>query len=80
MPKILEWRGYKFLFFSNEGKPLEKPHIHVRKGKNIAKFWLEPKVILASSWGMSSKELSILENHVEINIDLFRSKWDEYFN
>ena len=80
MPTILEWRGYKFFFYSNEGDPLEKPHIHVRKDKNIAKFWLEPEVILAYSWGFSSKELNLLEKQVENNINLFRSRWDEYFS
>ena len=80
MPTILEWRGYKFFFYSNEGDPLEKPHIHVRKDKNIAKFWLEPEVILPYSWGFSSKELNLLEKQVENNINLFRSRWDEYFS
>ena len=80
MPKILDWRGYKYFFYANEGKPLERPHIHVRKGKNVAKYWLEPEVTLASSWGLNSKELNLLEKQVENNINLFRSRWDEYFS
>jgi hypothetical protein len=61
MPKMLEWSGYKFFFFSNEGDQLEPAHIHVRKGKNIAIFCIEPEVSLASSWGMNARELNMLE-------------------
>jgi hypothetical protein len=38
MPTVLRWRGYQFLFYSlDEGEP---PHIHVRRGRSQAKFWL----------------------------------------
>ncbi len=79
MPKIFEWKGYKFFFYSNEGIPLEKCHIHIRKEKYLAKFYIEPEVFLESSWGMSSSELNDLEKQVELNKDLIRRKWNEYF-
>jgi hypothetical protein len=44
MPKIFEWRGYKFFFFSDEGDPLEPCHIHIRKAEQYAKIWIEPEV------------------------------------
>ncbi|MFH1259702.1 MAG: DUF4160 domain-containing protein [Elusimicrobiota bacterium] len=72
MPKIFEWNGFKFFFFSNEGSPAERCHIHVRKGSNVAKFWIEPEVSLASSWGMSSTELNLLEKKIEEIKDLIR--------
>ncbi|HRX49634.1 MAG TPA: DUF4160 domain-containing protein [Spirochaetota bacterium] len=80
MPKVFEWNGYKFFFFSNEGNPVEPCHIHVRKGGNIAKFWIGDIVILDSSWGMSSKELSSLESRIEEQRELIMEKWDEFFN
>jgi Domain of unknown function (DUF4160) len=80
LPKIFEWNGYRFYFYSNEGKPLERPHVHVRSGVNTAKFYIEPEINLAGSWGMSSKEINILEKQVEINVELIRRKWNEYFN
>jgi len=80
MPKIFEKDGYKFFFFSNEGDPLEPCHIHVRKGQNIAKFWLDPEIRLASSYGFNSKELKIIEEYIRENIEKIRSKWNEYFN
>lgn len=79
MPKIFESSGYKFFFYSNEGDPLEPAHIHVRKGILIAKFWIDPEVRLASSWGMSAKELNMLEQIVAECKDLIREKWNEYF-
>jgi hypothetical protein len=65
MPKVFEWNGYKFFFFSNEGSPLEPCHIHARKGERLAKFWVKPSVGLAASWGMGSSELNKLEKVVE---------------
>lgn len=38
MPKLFEWSGYQFFFFSNEGKPLEPCHVHIRKGDATAKL------------------------------------------
>ncbi len=80
MPKIFEWNGYRFFFFSNEGLPLERCHIHVRKDENRAKFWVDPEVVLADSWGINPADLNKLESKVEENSDLIRRKWDEYFN
>ena len=80
MPSIFKWNGYNFYFYSNEGLPLEKRHIHIRKGVNVAKYFIEPEICLASSWGMSSRELNELEKQVEKNKELIRRKWDEYFN
>ncbi|MBI4063381.1 MAG: DUF4160 domain-containing protein [Elusimicrobia bacterium] len=79
MPKVFEWNGYKFFFFSNEGKPREPCHIHVRKGASLAKFWVDPEVKLNSSWGMSPAELNQVEKIIEERAGLIRRKWNEYF-
>jgi hypothetical protein len=55
MPTVLRLHGFRFFFYSNEGK--EPPHIHVEKGDNTAKFWLEP-VELANSFGFKAKEIN----------------------
>jgi len=80
VPKILEWRGYKFFFFSNEGDPLEPCHIHIRKDGNVAKFWVTPVISLASSWGMTPKELNRLEAKVYEIKPLIEERWNEHFN
>jgi hypothetical protein len=80
MPNIFEWNGYKFFFFSNEGIPREPCHVHVRKGGQYAKFWVNPYISLASSYEMTAKELLLLEKIVHQNIDIIRRKWDEHFS
>jgi hypothetical protein len=79
VPKIFEWKGYKFFFFSNEGSPREPRHVHVRKGSSVAKFWIDPEISLESSYEMSSKELNGIESVIEEKADLIRRKWNEHF-
>ena len=80
MPKVFEYNGYKFFFYSNEGNPRERCHIHVRNGDGEAKFWLTPFISLAESWGFSGKELNDLEKKVFEIKDLIMEKWNEHFN
>jgi len=79
MPKILEWNGYKFFFFSNEGWPRDPRHVHVRKGEKSVKFWLDPFVSVAGSFDLSSSELGQLEHVVEQNLEMMRGCWDDHF-
>jgi hypothetical protein len=80
VPKVFEWNGYRFFFFSNEGSPLEPCHIHVRKGEKRAKFWVDPVVGLAESYEMRSNELTALEGIVAANQELIRRKWHEHLD
>lgn len=79
MPVVFRWKAYKFFFFSNEGNPLEPPHIHVRCGDARAKFWLIPEAALAESYALSAPELNKLISVVVENRDLFLESWHEYF-
>ena len=79
MPKVFEWNGYIFFFFSNEGNPVEPCHIHVRKGDGIAKYWIDDMVTLDSSWGMTSKELNTLAIKIEEQRELIMERWNEFF-
>ena len=54
---VLRVGRYGFFFFSNEG--FEPPHVHVQDGSSLAKFWLAP-VELAASTGFASQELTRL--------------------
>ncbi len=73
------YKGYRFFFFSNEGLPLEPPHIHVRKGECVAKYWLGLEVKLAGSWGMNAVELNELRRVTQEKRDEFERAWHEYF-
>ena len=77
MPTVLRVGPYRFYFFSNEVN--EPPHIHVKAGRNVAKFWLSP-IELASKYGFRAHELNKIENIVvEHQIELLEA-WDEYFS
>ncbi len=78
MPVVLRFKGYRFFFFSNEGKPPEPPHIHVRRGSARAKFWLTPTVSLASSYDLNGPELNELLGVVMENRELFEGAWHEH--
>ncbi|NOT01941.1 MAG: DUF4160 domain-containing protein [Phycisphaerales bacterium] len=79
MPVVLRIRGYRFLFFSNEGDPREPTHVHVRKGEKVAKIWLEPKIQLAEAYRMNSRELRKLVELVEIHEETIRRAWHRHF-
>jgi len=79
MPKVLEVNGYKFFFFSNEGNPLEPCHIHIRKGGSLSKYWIEPNIELAESYGFNSKELREIEDIISENVLTIKEAWNEYF-
>ncbi len=76
MPTILKIKGYRFFFFSLEGR--EPPHIHIEHGDNVAKFWLSP-VNLASSYGFKSHELARIREMVVEHSALFLEKWHDFF-
>lgn len=76
MPTVLRWKGYRFYFFSNEGN--EPPHIHVDKGGNTVKYWLEP-VRLARNIGFSERSLRELEEKVQAERTAFLEAWHGYF-
>ena len=80
MPTIFRHKGYRFFFYSNEGMPREPLHVHVRKGENVAKIWLEPEVSVAGSYGMTSSELSEMCTVAYEHIEQIREYWNEHFN
>jgi len=76
MPVVLRIGPYVFFFYSQENN--EPPHIHVRREKKKAKFWLEP-VELHSAAGFPPFELNRLAELVEENRKLFLEAWNDYF-
>ena len=76
MPALLRVGGYRFFFFSMEGR--EPPHIHVAHAGRYAKFWLQP-VTLAEVRGFRSHELTEIRRIVLENRQFFLEEWNEYF-
>ena len=63
-PTVLRVEGYRFYFFSRE-EP--RAHVHVQHATGEAKFWLEPRVELAQTHGLSAtrikRALETLKEH-----------------
>ena len=76
MPTVLVKGPYRF-FFGSLDYP-EPPHIHVRREKMVAKFWLTP-VSLEKAGEFSRSEINKIANLVNENCDLLLERWDEYF-
>ncbi|OAO00580.1 hypothetical protein A8B75_18170 [Sphingomonadales bacterium EhC05] len=80
MPKIFEWQGYRFYFYSNEGNPREPVHVHVRKARDTAKFWIRPEISVAYNRGFSSNVLSRLIAVIEGRGDEIERQWHDFFS
>jgi len=80
MPKVFDWNGYRFHFYAEEGSPREPVHIHIRKGRDNAKFWLRPNVTLAYNRGFPSHVLRQLIVVIEERRDLIESVWNDFFD
>ncbi len=80
MPQVFTLDGFRFFFFSNEGDPREPLHIHVRKGRNLAKFWIYPEVFLADSYGFSAKELNIIRKIIDNRKIEIEEAWNDHFS
>ncbi len=76
MPTVLRKFGYRFFFYSNEHLPV---HIHIEKENKIAKFNLE-NIELIRSRNFNASEIKEIRKLVDANLELFKNKWDEYFN
>lgn len=79
MSVVLRYKGHRFFFYSNEGKPREPLHIHVQHGELIAKFWLLPEIRLVENFGFSTSQLKELIEVLSENRSLIERKWHEYF-
>ena len=71
------FRAGPFRFFFSREEP--RLHIHVVSPDGEAKFWLEPKIEIARSHGLSARDLVRSRTLVEENEQLIRTAWDDHF-
>lgn len=82
MPKaLLDFMGYTFYFYSEEGNgPV---HVHVSKGKpsdNAAKFWIKRDSIeLERRRNIPQKDLKRIQKYICANRADIIARWYEYF-
>lgn len=74
-PTIMKIGSYRFFFNSNEESRM---HVHIQTPEGVAKFWLEPIVAHADSYGLGQRTLRELAKLVEENADAFRNAWQNH--
>ena len=79
MPTVFRHGGFRFYFFSDEGKPREPPHVHIRRGSDEAKVWLRPDIAVADSFGFNAAELKRLLKLVASNRGMIERAWHGHF-
>jgi hypothetical protein len=76
MPTVFQVGPYSFIFFSSDkGEP---PHIHVRRDRQLVKFWLQP-VSLSKNRGFKDHELNEILQLVETYEQTLLEAWHDYF-
>lgn len=85
MPKIFEYFGFVFFFYSNEHEPI---HVHVLRGEcqSIFELMLEDGVLrsitMRSAKGyplLSGKDASVAELFIRTYYQQIIQKWVDYF-
>lgn len=75
-PTIYKEGAFRFYFFSREEPRI---HVHVSGPDGEAKFCLEPIIALATSHGLSRKQLSRLQESVEAHFGEIIRAWKKHF-
>jgi hypothetical protein len=76
MPTILTVGPYRFFFVSLDRS--EPPHVHIRREKMVAKYWLNP-VVLERAGGFRPHELITIGRLVEEHRGFVLERWYEHF-
>jgi hypothetical protein len=79
VPVVFRHKGFRFLFYSNEGDPREPAHIHALRDGVDAKFWLWPEVVVAYNDGFNARTLRELAELVANRRHEIMKAWNEFF-
>jgi Domain of unknown function (DUF4160) len=77
MPTVLQVGPYSFIFFSSDRD--EPTHIHVKRDRQLAKFWLDP-ISLEKNRGFKDHELNQIEKLIEEHQKVLMEAWHDFFN
>ena len=75
-PTVLQSGPYRFFFFSSDRN--EPTHVHVKRDRKLAKFWLMP-VRVAYNYGFSETELRRIAGIVRKHEAALSKAWHDYF-
>lgn len=76
-PTVFREGPFRFFFFSREEA---RVHVHVSSAQGEAKFWVEPRIELARSHGLSDRDLARAEKMVEDHEQEIRDAWIRHFH
>ena len=75
-PTIFREDGFRFFLFSREESRL---HVHVHCSDGEAKFWLEPRIELAQTYGLNDRQLRSVEVLIRKHEKDVRAAWRKHF-
>lgn len=75
-PTVLRHGSFRLFFFSREEPRI---HVHVAHPDGEAKFWLKPSVALATSVGLSERQLREAQVIVETHLEEISDAWQRHF-
>lgn len=76
MPTLLNKKGFRFFFYSNEGN--EPPHVHVIGHGGEAKIWLQTAEY-STFYNLSPPQLKWIKTQVKQNMLSFMEAWNATF-
>lgn len=75
-PTVMRDGKFRLFFFSREELRI---HVHVAHPDGEAKFWLTPTVAVATSTGLSRRQLSEAQTVVEAHVKEIENAWNQHF-
>ncbi|MFA5976204.1 MAG: DUF4160 domain-containing protein [Elusimicrobiota bacterium] len=77
MPTVFREKGFRFVFYSNEG--FEPCHIHVIGHGGEAKIWI-PTCQLVWSYNLKAQELALILSIIRRRLQLIEEAWHAHFS
>jgi hypothetical protein len=76
-PTVARDGPFRLFFFSREETRI---HVHVEHPDGEAKFWLTPAVAMATSTGLSQRQLREAQAIVEAHVKEIQDAWNHHFS
>jgi hypothetical protein len=76
-PTIVRDGPFRLFFFSREEFRI---HVHVAHSDGEAKFWLTPDVTLATSTGLTPRQLNEAKLVVQVHLKEINDAWIHHFS
>ena len=75
MPTIFIFFGFRFMFYSNDHKPI---HVHVLKDGCEAKYNVRT-LEQVFNHGFKKREIALIESIIEENAAIIEERWNAHF-